>query len=135
MAKRTKATKATNARASQRRKGLRPGEYRKRSTVFVERLRSADEKAQYITDDMYTTDAYIVITHRDDGQWIHTVELRGEMMRLPGKVVERIQAQKDSIITEQRSDRAKVRHETLAAQAQADQDEAEVERAADLEGL
>ena len=133
MAKRT--TKVTKPRASQRRKGLRPGEYRKRSTVFVERLRTADEQARYVEDNLYTTDAYIVITHREDGQWIHTVELHGEMMRLPGKVVERIQGQKDSIIKEQRSDRAKERHETLAAQAKADQDEAEAERAADLEGL
>jgi len=133
MAKRT--TKVTKPRASQRRKGLRPGEYRKRSTVFVERLRTADEKAQYITDDMYTTDAYIVISHREDGQWTHTVELHGEMMRLPGKVIERIENQKAAIIKEQRSDRAKQRHETLAAQAKADQDEAEAERAADLEGL
>ena len=133
MAKRT--TKVTKPRASQRRKGLRPGEYRKRSTVFVERLRTADEKAQYITDDMYTTDAYIVISHREDGQWVHTVELHGEMMRLPGKVIERIENQKAAIIKEQRSDRAIERHETLAAKAQADQDEAEAERAADLEGL
>ena len=133
MTKRT--TKATKPRASQRRKGLRPGEYRKRSTVFVERLRTADEKARYVEDNLYTTDAYIVITHREDGQWVHTVELHGEMMRLPGKVVERIQGQKDSIVKEQRSDRAKERHETLVAKAQADQDEAEAERNADLEGL
>ena len=133
MTKRT--TKAPKPRASQRRKGLRPGEYRKRSTVFVERLRTADEKARYVEDNLYTTDAYIVITHREDGQWVHTVELHGEMMRLPGKVVERIQGQKDSIIKEQRSDRAKQRHETLVAKAQADQDEAEAERNADLEGL
>ena len=133
MAKRT--TKVTKPRASQRRKGLRPGEYRKRSTVFVERLRTADEQARYVEDNLYTTDAYIVITHREDGQWTHTVELHGEMMRLPGKVAERIQGQKDSIIKEQRSDRAKERHETLVAKAQADQDEAEAERAADLEGL
>ena len=133
MAKRT--TKATKPRASQRRKGLRPGEYRKRSTVFVERLRTADEQARYVEDNLFTTDAYIVITHREDGQWVHTVELHGEMMRLPGKVAERIQGQKDSIIKEQRSDRAKERHETLVAKAQADKDEAEAERAADLEGL
>ena len=84
---------------------------------------------------MYTTDAYIVISHREDGQWTHTVELRGEMMRLPGKVIERIENQKAAIIKEQRSDRAKERHEILVAQAQADQDEAEAERAADLKGL
>ena len=128
-------TKGSTPRTSNRRKGLRPGEYRKRSTVFVERLRTADEKARYVEDNLYTTDAYIVITHREDGQWVHTVELHGEMMRLPGKVAERIQGQKDSIIKEQRSDRAKERHETLVAKAQADQDEAEAERAADLEGL
>ena len=133
MVKRT--TKVTKPRASQRRKGLRPGEYRKRSTVYVERLRTSDEQAQYVTDDMYTTDSYIVISHRENGQWTHTVELRGEMMRLPGKVIERIENQKTAIIKEQRSDRAKQRHETLAAQAKADQDEAEAERAADLEGL
>jgi hypothetical protein len=57
------------------------------------------------------------------------------MMRLPGKVIERIENQKTAIIKEQRSDRAKQRHETLAAQAKADQDEAEAERATDLEGL
>jgi hypothetical protein len=133
MVKRT--TKVTKPRASQRRKGLRPGEYRKRSTVYVERLRTSDEQAQYVTDDMYTTDSYIVISHRENGQWTHTVELRGEMMRLPGKVIERIENQKTAIIKEQRSDRAKQRHETLAAQAKADQDEAEAERATDLEGL
>ena len=99
-------TKGSTPRTSNRRKGLRPGEYRKRSTVFVERLRTADEKARYVEDNLYTTDAYIVITHREDGQWVHTVELHGEMMRLPGKVVERIQGQKDSIVKEQRSDRA-----------------------------
>ena len=133
MVKRT--TKVAKPRASQRRKGLRPGEYRKRSTVYVERLRGTDEQAQYVSDDMYTTDSYIVISHREDGQWTHTVELRGEMMRLPGKVIERIENQKTAIIKEQRSDRAKQRHETLTAQAKADQDEAEAERAADLEGL
>ena len=127
--------KGSTPRTSNRRKGLRPGEYRKRSTVFVERLRTSDEQAQHVTDDMYTTDAYIIISHREDGQWTHTVELRGEMMRLPGKVVTRIQGQKDAIIKEQRSDRAKERHETLVAKAQADQDEAEAERTADLEGL
>ena len=133
MAKRT--TKVTKPRASQRRKGLRPGEYRKRSTVFVERLRTADEQARYVEDNLYTTDTYIVITHRLDGHWTHTVELSGDMMKLPGKVVERIISQRKAIEKEQRSDRAKDTHAMLAAKAQADQDEAEAERAADLEGL
>jgi hypothetical protein len=133
MAKRT--TKATKPRASQRRKGLLPGEYRKRSTVFVERWRGSDEEKRYDTDGLFSTDAYIVITNREDGDWSHTVELHGEMMRIPGKVIDRIISQREAIIKEQRSDRAKERHETLVAKAQADQDEAEAERAADLEGL
>ena len=134
MAKRT-TNRGTKPKASQRRKGLRPGEYRKRSTVFVERMRSADEQARYVEDNLYTTDTYIVITHRLDGHWTHTVELSGDMMKLPGKVVERIISQRKAIEKEQRSDRAKDTHAMLAAKAQADQDEAEAERAADLEGL
>lgn len=130
----TKVTKATKPRASQRRKGLRPGEYHKRSMVPVSRLRYDGEKS-YITDDLYTTDHYIVQTHREDSNWSYTVELRGELMRLPGDVIARIISQREAIIKEQRSDRAKDVHVLLAAKALADQDEAEAERAADLEGL
>jgi len=102
--------------------------------VPVPRLRHDDEKS-HVTDDLYTTDHYIVQTHREDFDWSYTVELRGEQMRLPGKVIDRIISQREAIIKEQRSDRAKDTHAKLAAQAQADQDEAEAERAADLEGL
>jgi len=126
--------KGSTPRTSQRRKGLRPGEYHKRSMVPVPRLRHDDEKS-HVTDDLYTTDHYIVQTHREDFDWSYTVELRGEQMRLPGKVIDRIISQREAIIKEQRSDRAKDTHAKLAAQAQADQDEAEAERAADLEGL
>ena len=122
-------------KATRRRQGLKPGEYRKRGPVYVERLRSSEEQARYVEDNLYTTDTYIVMTHRDDGHWTHTVELHGEMMRLPGKVVERIISQRKAIEKEQRSDRAKDNHAARAAQSVVDQEEEEAERLADLEGL
>ena len=85
---------------------------------------------------MYTTDPYIVITHREDGKWNHTIELKGEMMRLPGKVIDRVIAQREAIIKEQRSDRGKERSEQLKATAQADQElAADQDRERDLGGL
>ena len=126
---------SNKGKASRRRQGLRPGEYRKRGPVYVERLRSSDEQARYAEDNLYTTDIYNVTTHRDDGHWTHTVELHGEMMRLPGKVIERIISQRKAIEKEQRSDRGKSSYAARAAQAQVDQGEEEAERLADLEGL
>jgi hypothetical protein len=122
-------------KATRRRQGLKPGEYRKRGPVYVERLRSSEEQARYVEDNLFTTDTYIVMTHRDDGHWTHTVELHGEMMRLPGKVVERIISQRKAIEKEQRSDRAKDNHAARAAQSVVDQGEEEAERLSDLEGL
>ena len=122
-------------KATRRRQGLTPGEYRKRGPVYVERLRSSDEQARYAEDNLYTTDIYNVTTHRDDGHWTHTVELHGEMMRLPGKVIERIISQRKAIEKEQRSDRAKDNYAARAAQSVVDQEEEEAERLSDLEGL
>lgn len=118
--------KATPKRASNRRKGLVPGEYRKRSVVYIERLRRDEEKT-YLTDDMMTTDPYIVITHRMDTDWDYTVELKGEMMRIPGRVLDRIISQRESIIKEQRSDRGTATAERLRATADADQEAAQEE--------
>ena len=126
---------SNKGKASRRRQGLRPGEYRTRGPVYVERLRSSDEQARYAEDNLYTTDIYNVTTHRDDGHWTHTVELHGEMMRLPGKVIERIISQRKAIEKEQRSDRAKDNYAARAAQSVVDQEEEEAERLSDLEGL
>ena len=117
--------------------GLLPGQYRKRSTVYVERLRGPDEARRLDEDDLYTTGAYIVITTRTDGQFAHSVELRGDQTRLPGKVVERIIAHRAAIVTEERPDRARERQERIKAAgiAQTDQEEAEEERERDLGGL
>ena len=120
------AKKRTRPRS---RKNLLPNEYRKRATVYVERVRRIDEAKRYGEDDLMTTDAYIVVTHRLDRQWDHVVELRGEIFRIPGKVIDRINAQRDAIISEGRSDRARDTHERIKAQgvAEADQVEAESE--------
>ena len=126
---------SNKGKASRRRQGLRPGEYRKRGPVYVERLCSSDEQARYAEDNLYTTDIYNVTTHRDDGPWTHTVELHGEMMRLPGKVIERIISQRKAIEKEQRSDRGKSSYAARAAQSVVDQEEEEAERLSDLEGL
>ena len=89
------------------RQGLLPNQYRKESTVKVERLRGVDEPARYSGEDTHTTDYYIVITDRTDGRWSHTVELKGEVYRLPGAVVDRIIRHREAIIKEQRSERGK----------------------------
>ena len=109
------------------RAGLLPGQYRKRATVYVERLRGPEEAAHYGEDDLYTTDPYIVITTRTDGQWSCTVELRGEKHHLPGKVIDRINSQRAAIIKEQRSDRSRERQERIKAQGIAEADQAAAE--------
>jgi len=122
------------------RKGMMPGQYRKRSTVYVERLRGADEAARYTDDDVMTTDAYIVQTNRLDKAFSHTVELKGTVMRLPGKVVERLIAQREAILKEAKVDRMAERSAAMKGTRPAflkDVDEAviEAERNADLQGL
>ena len=117
-----------------------PNQYRRRSTDYVERLRAVDETQRYGEDDLYTTDAYIVITTRTDDQWVHTVELKGEIIRLPGKVFDRIAAQRDQVVKEARQERGRRTHEAMKAKglAEADQVEAsqeDAEREADLRGL
>lgn len=130
MAKQAKKSEAKSTGPRRNRSGLLPGQYRKRSTVYVERLRDPDETRRLDEDALlYTTDAYIVISTRTDGQFAHTVELRGDQTRLPGKVVERIIAHRAAIVTEERSDRARERQERIKAEgiAQVDQEEAEAE--------
>ena len=130
-------SKAKGKGPRRNRYGLLPGQYRKRSTVYVERLRRPDEARRLDEDDLNTTGAYIVITTRTDGQFTHSVELRGDQTRLPGKVVERIIAHRAAIVTEERPDSARERQERIKAAgiAQADQEEAEEERERDLGGL
>jgi len=115
-----------------------PGQYRKRSPVYVERLRNAEEAARYTHDDLYTTDVYIVQTNRLDKTFTYTVELKGEMMRLPGKVVDRMIAQREAILKEARSDTAsEAAAKRIHSRVVDDVEEAvaEAERQEDLAGL
>ena len=113
--KRTSSKKKAPSRGD-----LLPGQYRKRSTVYVERLRRPDEPKRYDQDDLMTTDAYIVITHRLDGQWSHSVELKGELVHLPGKVVDRINQQRQAINKEQQVDNGRALAECQAQRRQED---------------
>lgn len=65
---------------------------------------------------------YIVSTKRhDSGVWDVEVQCGSEAMRLPGKVVERIIRQRESIITEQRSVRSQEAAERRKAKDRSDQ--------------
>ena len=130
--------KSKVTKTSRSRKGMMPGQYRKRSPVYVERLRNAEEAARYTHDDLYTTDVYIVQTNRLDKTFTYTVELKGEMMRLPGKVVDRMMAQREAILKEARSDTASQAAERRIHSKVVDDVEeavAEAERQEDLAGL
>ena len=87
------------------RTGLLPGESRRRSLVSITRDTFTKESDQYGRE----VHNYVVSTRRLDGVWTHTIEYRGQTWELPGKVIERIMAQRDSIITEERSRRARER--------------------------
>ena len=129
---------------------LLPGEYRRRSLVTIE-MDSMDaglyapEKLEELKrtrpgdllDLVAVEEHYIITTHRLDGRWGVTVEHGGNTYRLPGKVIERILAQRESIIAEGRKDRGRQQaRRRLAKVAKGDQADAEAaERARDLGGL
>ena len=108
--------KTTVARS---RKNLFPGEYRKRSTVYVERVRKNDEDRRYTdSDSLMTTDAYIVMTRRMDTDWTFIMESGGKQVMIPAKVMDRFMVQRERIIKEQRSDRGKERAAQPVEEAQ-----------------
>ena len=132
MAKRRKPS----ARTAPNRKGLMPGEYRRRSAVHVERLAQAGEQPIYGDEDLMVTDTYNVYTRRLDDDWTHVVELKGEVFRLPDRVYRQIERHRKSIVTEAARVRGMERRASqLRAQAAADQEAAETERVRDLGGL
>lgn len=82
--------------------GLLPGESRRRSLVTIQEVnfgQAADRSG-------LETRNYIVESRHLDGEWTHRVEYKGQEWLLPGKVVERILAQRDAIITAERRQRA-----------------------------
>ena len=84
-----------------------------------------------------TTDVYIVQTNCLDGEFSYTVELRGEMMRLPGKVIAKIISQREAIMKETRSDRGREAAEKRRSRVETEVEDvmAESEREQDLQGL
>ena len=97
---------------SRRRKGLLPDEFKRESTVKVERLRASDEQQKMsdgsvVENPMYTTDYYIVLSRRVGTEWSYIVEHEGQQIRIPAKVLERLITQRESIIKEQRSERSR----------------------------
>ena len=98
----------TKQRVFRRRQGMLPGESRRRSLVVVERVSRQAQGEEGLT----TYHNYVLQTQRLDGVWEHSVEYKGEVWDLPGKVVERLLAHRESIIKEERSRRARERVET-----------------------
>jgi hypothetical protein len=118
------------------RAGMLPGEAKRQSLVSVEAVSDEPGKDRYGNRDLMHPEHYIVSSHRLDGVWMHYVEYRGDVWRMPGKVYDAMKRHRESIITEQRRATAKERHARLAQVGEADQveAEAEAERAADLGG-
>ena len=130
--------------ALQPRSGLKPGEYVRRSTVWVETL-DMDKASK----ELYQTDPYNVETHREDGRWDATIRYKGDKWSIPGKVLDQLVRHRESIITEARRRKALERFERLHAMAEARAvrasatnatwnisfNEVEAERAIDLAGM
>ena len=96
--------------------GLLPGESRRRSLVTVDKVKFVgSEPDQYGR----IVDHYIVSTHRLDSEWIAQIEYKGEAWTLPGAVIARLIAQRDSIIKAERSERAQTRANNMKLVAQA----------------
>jgi hypothetical protein len=107
MAKRNQPKKGTRRRGQGE---LLPGEYRRHSLVVVDNAnfsRDSDEYGRYSSQ-------FAVETRRLDKTWVHTViTFRGDTWIIPAKVFDRLNAQRESIIKQQRSDRAVERQAQL----------------------
>jgi len=136
-----KAKKATKRNTTARtRKGMLPDQGRRVSTVSIEVLRNKSHVVEetgghldkYGAMDYMTWQHFIISTEIIDSKHTVWVELNGNAFEIPGKVFQQMLRHKDSIVSELRSERARVR---FAAKAQADQHDAERERQTDLAGL
>ena len=93
----------SKSKGTRRQAGLLPGESRRRSLVTVTRTTLGGGSDAVGRE----THNYIVETRRLDGLWGHSIEYRGQVWVIPGKVAECIAQQRQAIITEERSRRAK----------------------------
>ena len=86
-----------------------PGEYRRTSVVPVTRIRFNHPDSG--PDGRLTTN-HIVTSIREAGAGCdHTVEVEGVKFQIPGEVVERMLAQRDQTLTEQRKDQGRINAE------------------------
>ena len=83
-----------------KRSGMLPGEAKRQSLVTVERASKQGERG------LTAPDHYVVTSHYLDSIWTYSVELAGQRMILPGKVVDQLARHRKSILTEQRRLRA-----------------------------
>ena len=131
-----KSAQPKSPKPSLRRKNLLPDEYKREGLVTVEMdsiqaALFAPRKLEQLNQERpgvfmqkrssVIEEKYIVTVHRIAGQWEYTVEHDGETYRLPGAVVDRMTAYRQSIIKEQRSLQARSRLRKVgdADQAQA----------------
>ena len=129
---------------------LFPGEYRRRSLVTVEmdgfeaQVFAPEKLAEQerinpgkaLVDSVGVEEHYIVSTHRLDKVWTITVEHDGVVTKIPGKVMERLIAQREAIIREHRVRTGKQSAQArLSKVAQADQRAAALEPGDDFEDL
>ena len=82
-----------------RRSGVLPGHYQRQGVVTI-RTQSLTQKGDPRTWEV--KDNYIVETVLLDKQWRFQVEFKGQVWDIPGQVVERMMAQRESIIKEHR---------------------------------
>ena len=131
-----KTSSRVDPKPSRRRKNLLPDEYKREGLITVEMdsiqaALVAPRKLEQLNQERpgvfmqkrssVIEEKYIVTVHRIAGQWEYTVEHDGETYRLPGAVVDRMTAYRQSIIKEQRSLQA---HSRLRKVGDADQSQA-----------
>ena len=99
-------------RYSNRGRGDLPNEYHRRSLVAIEPDLFTQKFQQHLGDPVQVdrgvdrTRHYIVQTHRLDKVWAVVVEGEGVQTKLPAQVIATILRHRDTIIKQQRHDRA-----------------------------
>jgi hypothetical protein len=110
-------------RYSSRGKGELPNEYHRRSLVAIEPHLFERKFQQQLGDPpqmdhgVDRTRHYIVQTHRLDTVWTVVVEVEGVQTKLPAQVIATILRHRDTIIKQQRHDRAVAQAEAAIAKA------------------
>ena len=113
----------TKRRYSSRNRGELPNEYHRRSLVAIEpdlverKFQQQLGEPVQIDYGVDRTRHYIVQTHRLDKVWTVVVEVEGVQTKLPAQVIATILRHRDTIIKQQRHDRAVEQAEATIAKA------------------